>query len=68
MAGNFYNQGTFEDGDFDFSGRIDLLDFVGFRRAFQLQPAGAASVPEPSSISLLGFVGLLLLGRRQRQN
>lgn len=67
MAENFYTEGTFADGDFDFSGQVDLLDFIGFRRAFQPQPAGAASVPEPSSISLVGLAGLLFLGRRRRQ-
>lgn len=69
MASNFYTEGTFADGDFDFNGQIDLLDFIGFRRAFRLQgqPA-AASVPEPSSVFLLSFLGLWLLGRRRRLN
>lgn len=68
MRENFYTDGTFAQGDFDLNGSVDLLDFIGFRRAFLLQQPASASVPEPSSISLFGLAGTLLLVRRRRRN
>lgn len=57
------------DGDFDFSGSVDLHDWVGFKAAFVAAntPAQAAAVPEPSTASLIA-IGLLfgLFARRRR--
>lgn len=56
------------DGDMD----SDIDDFVLFRAAFELDnpepgafEAMLASVPEPSSLTLLGFAGLLVSRRRR---
>ncbi len=64
MVGNFNTKGKFVDGDFDFNGRIEIKDFVKFRDVFNAQPAGAASVPEPSSLVLLTVGGLFIVRRR----
>ena len=61
LANNF-GQAT-SDGDYDFSGIVDLNDWLGFKAAYSAaNPGGAgeaASVPEPTS-GLLIFVGALL--------
>lgn len=58
---------TYQGGDIDFSGRVDLADFVNFRREAARFNAGAAAIPEPST-SLMALFGLLgLAGLRRRR-
>lgn len=66
LAMNLGTGTEFGDGDFNFDGRVDLVDFVGLKAAFNAQPAGAAAVPEPTSAVLgLGLISLLCLRRRR---
>jgi len=68
LANNF-GEATSE-GDFDFSGVVDLNDWVGFKAAYAAGGGGAgeaASVPEPSSALLLICGGLLGLASRRRR-
>ena len=63
---------AYQDGDIDFSGRIDLGDFVVFRKEFlKANPAGGAlaAVPEPHSLLLAisGLFGLALARCRNRR-
>lgn len=61
---------TFEDGDADFNGVVDLGDFVVFRDIFAGAGGGqVASVPEPRSqwISLLGLLAVALSARCTRR-
>jgi len=68
LAANFNKPGSFAEGDFDFNGQVNMDDFLGFRRAFIAQQAGAAaSIPEPSSMLLACLaIGGLALARRRR--
>lgn len=58
---------AYADGDFDFSGTIDIADFVGFRNAFSAAAGEAAAVPEPASALLVVFGVLGLTGMRRRR-
>lgn len=60
---------TYAQGDFDFSGRVDLADFVGFRRAWELQLLGVSAVPEPGfhAISVTLLCLALSLSRTPRR-
>jgi len=59
-----------QQGDFDQSGRVGFEDFIAFRDLYDdvngigAYAAALAQVPEPSSIVLLVFGGLLPLGSR----
>lgn len=68
LANNFGTGTLFSEGDLNFSGRVDLYDFVEFREIFLSQAAPAAAVPEPSSFALLQLAALagLMLLRRSR--
>lgn len=60
--------GDYEAGDINFSGTIDIADFVLFRRAYNdFNTAGAAAVPEPNSALLIGLGCLGLLSSRRRR-
>jgi hypothetical protein len=68
LANNFGNavaDHTF--GDIDCDGTVQFSDFVVLSANFGSTVGGAASVPEPSSLGLLGFSVLCLgLLRRRR--
>lgn len=67
LANNFGTGNLYSQGDLNFSGRVDLEDFVEFRSVFLAQPPAAASVPEPASAIVLQLgliVGMLLRRRR----
>ena len=68
LAANLFEGTAYEQGDFDFSGLVDLHDFVAFREAFNAGAGVAAAVPEPSGMILLcTAVCLLGLSRRWRR-
>jgi hypothetical protein len=63
------------NGDIDYSGVINADDYAYIDRAFAMQNAvagdlgalrGVAVVPEPSTVGILTFLGLLLIPRRRR--
>lgn len=67
IADNFNKQFTVEDnsffmGDFDSNLRIDMKDFLGFRKLIESQ-GGAAAVPEPNCLWLVTLPCLLWAGR-----
>ena len=53
---------TFEQGDNNFDGQVDLGDFVQFRTVFNAPALGAAAVPEPTSMCLFAMGVVALLG------
>lgn len=65
---NFNKEGTFSQGDNDFSGVVDLGDFIQFRTLFNANGT-AAAVPEPASGVLLicGLSGAVLIARVGRR-
>ena len=58
----------YADGNVDLAGDIGFPDFLVLSANFGKTPAGAASVPEPSSLGLLGFSVLFLGFLRRRRN
>ncbi len=70
MAENFNTQVSRDVahslGDFDLNTRIDLNDFLGFRKLFNSQGA-VADVPEPTGMYLSMFEILGLIGFRRRR-
>lgn len=66
LRNNFHEGTTYEQGDINFDGQIDLNDFTTFVNVYNA--ANSSSVPEPSTWALLGvgaiFVGLV----RRRRN
>lgn len=66
LANNFGQEGNYTQGDADASGTVDFLDFLALANNFGQSSAEAAAVPEPSSLMLFGFSGLLLVLRRRR--
>ncbi len=65
LATNFNTRpANFAKGDINFDNRVDLRDFLQFRKVFNA--SGAASVPEPSSLAILGLGALLLITRRRK--
>lgn len=69
LSENFGEGTTFDQGDANGDGTVDLRDFVVFRDAFNSVQGQAASVPEPSAITLLwtALLPLSLLGRSRRK-
>ncbi len=72
LAGNMNDGFSFEEacfkGDLNGNLRVDMKDFLEFRGMFSQQGVGAA-VPEPGTLTLIGFglaVGTHLLRRRRR--
>ena len=70
LASNFNTSGTsFADGDIIFDRRVDLRDFLEFRKVFlAAQGNGVAAVPEPNSLAMISLAGgaFLLLMRRRK--
>ncbi len=54
-------------GDVDCSGTVEFADFLVLSQNFGQTVGGAQSVPEPSSLALLGFAGLALGFFRRRR-
>ena len=54
-----------DSGRLHVDGDVHFNDFVQFSNAFGTT-AGAASVPEPASLTLLGLGLLAVIGRRRR--
>lgn len=70
LASNFNEPGQFSDGDINIDGMVNMTDFVEWYQLYRAQedPAGAASVPEPTTglLLLFGCIGLLCKSRRRR--
>lgn len=69
LAGNLFDGSSYNQGDIDFSGQVDLLDFIQFRDVYHAANApGAAAVPEPSGLLLgaMTVAGLFVVRRRRR--
>ena len=49
------------------NGRVDLQDFIEFRQLFNAQGAAAASVPEPTGITLVMTGLVVFAAARQRK-
>jgi hypothetical protein len=70
LSNNLFTGTTYEQGDIDFSGLVDLTDFALFREIY-LNQGGSLSdltaVPEPSTgvLVILANVLLFALGRRR---
>jgi hypothetical protein len=66
---NFLEGTTFEQGDINFSGLVDVHDFLEFKQAFLAANPGAAAsaVPEPTALLLvaLGLAGVGCCARRR---
>jgi hypothetical protein len=67
FGGTFDRDESLSKGDFDRNTHVDLKDFRGFRQAFNAPAGAAAAVPEPSTFTLLGLAGALLLAFRRRR-
>ena len=70
MSANFGDEtkgGVYGNGDIDLNGAIEFADFLVLSANFGSQ-VGVAAVPEPATITLLAFAGLMtaLLRRRPR--
>jgi len=70
LAGNFNQNGTWSQGDFNGNGFVSAFDFSLLAENFnQTYPLGgeAASTPEPASAAMLGAALLTLARRRSQQ-
>lgn len=67
LANNFGQDAGYEGGDFDCNGEVAFLDFLALANNFGATATAASSVPEPSTVGLLG-IGAFCLGwvRRRR--
>jgi len=63
---NFLSGTIFEQGDVNFDGTVNLVDFSIWKAAAFPSPAGAA-VPEPATLVLMGFAAVLLIVRPRRR-
>jgi hypothetical protein len=67
MLTNFNADGSFGEGDMDYSGHVDMADFLEFREVYSSQASPAAAVPEPAAgLSALIAFGALCRAARRR--
>lgn len=67
LSQNFGGTGlSYEQGDIDCSGDVAFADFLVLSQNFGTSAGGAAVVPEPSSIMLCLWIGLLATIRKRR--
>jgi hypothetical protein len=67
LSNNYNAPGEYTDADFDKDGTVAFGDFVLLSNNYGQSAAGAAAVPEPAGLSLLGLGMLLLLGVSRRR-
>jgi len=68
LSANFGMDGrNYTEGNIGLTGAVAFDDFLVLSANFGKTPGAAAAVPEPSSLSLLGFCCLLLGYRRHRR-
>ena len=71
LSGNFGQPGGWGEGDFDGNGTVNFTDFLVLSQNFgsvaEAASASAASVPEPTGISIALFGLLGMIGFRKRR-
>jgi hypothetical protein len=72
LRDNLYTGTTYEQGDMNFSGLVDLTDFALFREAYQnlgfsVADLDGPSVPEPAAAVLLGVAGVVFAASARRR-
>ena len=71
IRNNFLTEASHANGDVDYSGFVDHADYYLWRQAYlsaggSLSDIAALTIPEPSSIVLLGSLGAVLIAVRRR--
>ena len=73
LKSNLYTGTTYEQGDIDFSGRVDLTDFAKFRQLYQSLGFSASeldgsAVPEPAAMVLVLFASFACASSARRRH
>ena len=66
MSSNFGGEGGWSEGNLNGDDQIDFADFLILSSKFAGSNTGASPVPEPSSIAILGILGLFV-GKLRRK-